>query len=82
MHDQSPHVTRLPVHLPNEQTICFLETATLEDLLAKNNTTLLTAYFELNKNDNFAKTLKYTEIPTHYTWDSKNKKWNLRKRLN
>ena len=31
----------------------------------------------MNSHDNFAKTLTYSEIRAHNTWDGKNKQWNI-----
>ncbi len=36
------------------------------------------AYFKLNKEDAFARTLKYDEIPEHYVQDNKSKEWKRR----
>jgi len=42
----------------------------------KNEDSQFTAWLYLN-HDNFAKTLTYSEIRVHYTWDGKNKQWNI-----
>lgn len=42
--------------------------------------TTLTAFFELCRNDPFARTLLYPEVPQYYTWDNGGKKFNRRKR--
>ena len=42
--------------------------------------TTLTAFFELCSTDNYAKTLKYAQVPEFYTWNKSTKKWNRRKR--
>lgn len=34
---------------------------------------------ELCQNDQFAKTLLYSQVPTYYTWNASGKKWNRRK---
>ena len=34
--------------------------------------TKLTAFFLLYKNDSSAKKLLYTEVPSYYTWNTKN----------
>lgn len=41
--------------------------------------TTLTAFFKLCSEDNFAKTLLYSEVPTYYTWNKLKKKFNRRK---
>ena len=72
MKDKSHAVIRLPVHLPNEQTIC-LESNTdnnIEDALtsATNQVTMLLDYFELNQRDEEAKQYTYINIPRHYVF--------------
>jgi len=42
--------------------------------------TTLTAFFNLNVVDDGARKYLYHELPEHYTWNSKTKKWNQRKR--
>ena len=41
---------------------------------------MLTAFFKLNDNDPFAKTLLFNEVPAYYTWDSKNRAFRRRVR--
>lgn len=41
--------------------------------------TTLTAFFEQCKQDGFAKTLLYNEIPKYYTWNASNKQFQRRK---
>ena len=42
--------------------------------------TTLTAFFNLCSHDDFAKTLKYHEVPKYYMWDKSRKKLARRKR--
>lgn len=81
MHGQHPNTVRLPIHLENQQNIMFNEEKSInhESILSKAHTQL-TEFFEINKNDNFSKTLQYHDIPKHYSWDQKNKKWKKRTR--
>jgi hypothetical protein len=78
--DKSHTVVRLPIHLKDSQQIFFQE-GDEEAALRRNATrkTALVNYFELNRTDNFAKTLKYAEIPLHYTLKADNT-WNRRVR--
>jgi hypothetical protein len=41
---------------------------------------LHSAFFDLCREDHFAKTLMYSQVPEFYTWDSRAKKWRRRKR--
>ena len=75
-----PAITRLPLHLENDELVRFEEDDILEDVLAeKPKQTMLVAYFERCLIDEFAKTLKYIEFPVYYVWNSKEHKWNPRK---
>ena len=63
MHEQSHTIYRLAVHLENEQTVYFREGQ--EEVAvekAKSKHTTLTAWFELNKNDSFARNINYLDI--------------------
>lgn len=67
MHDRSHTVMRLPVHLPNQQSIVFEEGNEEEALLAaQTGRTKLESWFMLNINDNCARECLYTDIPLHY----------------
>ena len=68
---RSHKVERLSVHTENQQKIIFHEN-NVAGALNKWETTL-TAWFNLNKKDDFAKKIKYANIPQYYTFE--NKKW-------
>lgn len=51
----------------------------MKDQLKNPKHTTLTAFFELCKKDDFAKTLLYNEVPAFYTWNSKIKIFCKRK---
>ena len=79
IHERLPPITRLDVHLPNGQRVIFNpERDNLVDLVAQPRTTKLTAFFELNQTDPFAKTLLYVDIPKHFRWVEG--KWKTRER--
>ena len=72
MHKKSHTVIRLPVHLPNQQSIVIHddpEDNNIENL--SNQTTMLLDYFELNKRDVEARNYTYVQIPQHYTYKTK-----------
>eukprot|EP00171_Calliarthron_tuberculosum_P000216 IDg216t1 len=43
--------------------------------------TKLTAWFELNKKFADAKKIKYSDVPTYFTWQKKSAEWTPRKKL-
>ena len=76
---RSHTVFNLPVPIENKQKIVF-EESKINEALTKWKTPL-TAWFELNKLDSFANSIKYINIPQYYTFDPQTKQWNKRKRL-
>jgi hypothetical protein len=83
-HCQSPMVVRLGCNLPSDPCVVFdpeteldqIELAT-ESQIARQ--THITAWFALNAVDEFARTLLYVEIPTHYVWLTPDNQWKRRK---
>ena len=75
MHDRSHAVTKLQVHLPNQQLVYFEEGNEEEavEQAAQRNTNL-TAYFQLNSEDAKARQYLYREIPLHYVYK---KRWSV-----
>ena len=65
VHGRYPSVQCLVVHDEDKQTVVFHEERP-KDALEKNKRTTLLAWFELNKEDNGAHSLKYHEIPEKY----------------
>ena len=76
----SHSVCRLPVHLPDQQVVTFQDDADLEGVLSSGAITKLTAFFQLCQNDDFARNLRYHEIPEHYTWQQASRSWRRRMR--
>ncbi|XP_025262562.1 uncharacterized protein LOC112637334 [Camponotus floridanus] len=64
LQDKSHAITRLPVHLPNEQNI-IIENENIDDAMtsALDQVTMLIDYFSLNLRDEEAKQYLYIEIP-------------------
>ena len=79
MHDKSHIIIRLAVHLPLQQTVYYRDGNEERAAQVGQNTTL-TAFFKLNEEDHNAHQYLYHEIPEHYTFDQRAKKWNLRRR--
>ena len=69
-------VISLSVHTENQQRIIFEENNETKAL--QNWKTTLTAWFELNRKDDYAKNIKYVNIPKYYNFE--NKCWIKRKR--
>jgi PIF1-like helicase/Helitron helicase-like domain at N-terminus len=79
MHDRSHCVIRLAVHLENQQGVTFQEGE--EQNAIDNSGSTLLAWFQLNASDPLARNFLYTEIPHHYIYVTKTRKWQARKRL-
>ena len=76
LHRKSHTVVRLALHLPGKQITVFEKGQELARIAsAAAQRTSLTAWFELNKKDSNARKYLYSEIPQHYKWNHKDKKW-------
>ena len=80
IHEHFPPIVQLAVHLENGQRIMFSANTALERAQGPPPATTLTAFFELCHEDNFARGLKYVDVPEFYTWNKSTKKWYKRKR--
>ena len=83
---KSHTVVRLPVHLPNQQTILIhsdTENMNIDNFIGQ--TTMLLDFFALNARDENARQYTYVQIPQHYTFKtilkngSKIRSWEIRK---
>jgi hypothetical protein len=70
LHKEWPPIMRLEIHLPRQQNVVFNPTVDEQTLIAQLHSTVSTlmAWFQLNIQDAFARTLHYIEVPEHYTW--------------
>ena len=81
MHEQSHTIYRLSVHLPHQQRVYFREGGEAEAVERESTrNTHLTAWFKLNTEDPNAREFLYTEIPHHYVFNDRAKKWIPRQR--
>jgi hypothetical protein len=86
IHDRSPAIERLPVHLPNQQLAIYRDTDNIQEIAnrAAANKTPLTEWFEANlKYLDLAKVLTYAEFPQEFTWKTDRPlglRWEPRKR--
>uniref|UniRef100_A0A803PIA8 ATP-dependent DNA helicase n=1 Tax=Cannabis sativa TaxID=3483 RepID=A0A803PIA8_CANSA len=81
IHYRKPSVERLPFDLPGEHTVIFGEDKCTEDVLATPGVdkTKFTEWLETNKNNEDARELAYSDFPTFWVWNSKDKIWTRRK---
>lgn len=79
---RSTSVMRLSFHLPGEQLIYFKADDEVEKVLNREDldNSMFLAWFELNKVNDLAKTLTYVDIPTMFTYNSKDKTFKLREK--
>ena len=73
LEDKSHNVTRFPLHLPNEQCVYFSDNPDEENIAInlENSSSKLLDYFKLNREDETAQNLCYSEIPTQFTYVKK-----------
>ncbi|XP_044005604.1 uncharacterized protein LOC122850538 [Aphidius gifuensis] len=82
LQEKSHSITRLPVHLSNQQTITLNDEAEETMRMIMNQQTMLMDYFALNQRDPMARIYTYAEIPEHYVFkkgSGKNGIWKPRK---
>lgn len=75
---RSHGVINLAVHTENQQKIVFEEKQ--ESKALNKWKTTLTAWLDLNNVDEFAKSIKYVNIPKYYSFNYQTKTWNRRER--
>jgi len=81
MYEQSHTIYRLSVHLPDQQRIYFRAGEEAEAVERESTTrTHLTAWFQLNSENPSVRDLLYTEIPLHFVFKDREKKWVPRQR--
>ena len=77
---QYPSVLRLQYHLPDHQFIVFNDNDHLYSVVHREDIhdTMLTRWFEVNRNHAAAKSLTYVEFPTRWVWNKGTKQWTPR----
>ncbi|XP_058810133.1 uncharacterized protein LOC131675242 [Phymastichus coffea] len=70
LQDKSHSVSRLPIHLPNEQSVIITQNEDELSLLAhlNNSSSMLLDYFSLNTTNDKARQYYYNEILKHFTY--------------
>ncbi|CAE1313400.1 unnamed protein product [Acanthosepion pharaonis] len=64
-------IVQLPVHLENDE-LRYFSADTAMDVAACTKDTTLTAFFKLCRQDEFARSLLYPDVPSYYVWTKKN----------
>ncbi|VDI62821.1 Hypothetical predicted protein [Mytilus galloprovincialis] len=78
LHDRSPAIQRLAVHLPHQENVVYKVGNARHTLEHAKNTTL-TAWFKINAEDPNARSVLYHHFPEQYTWDPSTSTWKPRK---
>ena len=80
IHKSFPAVTSLDLHLEGENEVFFQETEKEEKIKKKaSKDTQLTAFFKLCKENEFAASLCYQEVPNYFIYNKGLSKWTERK---
>ncbi|XP_019240131.1 PREDICTED: uncharacterized protein LOC109220120 [Nicotiana attenuata] len=84
IHHREPAVERLPFHLEGQNLIIFEEERRAESVLSTPGieVTKFTEWFEANKKYTEARDLTYSDFPTHFVWNSRDKTWTKRRNGN
>lgn len=82
IHHRDPSVERLMFHLPGENYVIFDNNQTLDTILDRSSSlfTKFLAWFEANNCYCNARLLTYTEFPTKFVWNQKERRWTPRKK--
>ena len=84
MHQESPNVVRLQVHLPGQQLVTWNSEIqpNIQEVVegAAGKDTTLMAYFKANAEYEDARQLLYQEFPQKFAWIQQKKKWQPRKK--
>jgi hypothetical protein len=77
-----PTVYSLQLHIENHQQVRYDDEDDLSTIIDNENTkrTMLTEFFEVNKANEFARTLLYRDFSAHFVWNSTKKIWTSRKK--
>jgi hypothetical protein len=92
MHSEVPHVTRLAVHLPQQQQVVFDDDADLHHVLERAQHTTLTRWMDFNRiaRERHSRqpagtplpdclTTTYDRFPSIATWDKASRTWHARR---
>ncbi|XP_022041580.1 uncharacterized protein LOC110944175 [Helianthus annuus] len=76
-----PAVLALQLHLPKNHSVTFTNTDIMSEVIhrERDKNTMLTAFFEKNRQDPTARQYLYKDFPAHYTWNKGDAIWKTRK---
>lgn len=82
IHQHWPPVQKLTFHLPNEQTILFNNSSNITDVVRRGEDyhTMFLAWFEANRKYPQGRHLTYSEYPSKFVYDKKERQWVPRQR--
>ncbi|CAA7031817.1 unnamed protein product [Microthlaspi erraticum] len=82
IHHRSVSVEKLTFHLEGKQLVIYKGSDKMERVVTRKliEKTMMLAWFELNKECEFARTLTYVQIPNYFTYVKSEKRWKRRKR--
>ncbi|CAN1174081.1 ATP-dependent DNA helicase PIF1 [Linum perenne] len=82
IHERTPSVFRLSVHLPGQHTVTWREGQTVNVILNRPNVgkTMLTEWFTLNRTCRSTHKYTYSEVTHGFTWDTQALQWIPRKK--
>jgi hypothetical protein len=80
MHEESPTVYRLPIHLKDEQMVFFHADDEAEDVAdrAQNKDTQLMGWFKANQSIPEANDCLYQDFPQRFVWVTEDRRWKVR----
>jgi PIF1-like helicase/Helitron helicase-like domain at N-terminus/Helicase len=78
MHGRSHTIVRLPIHLPDQQSVVFRDNQNIQNIQPPDS--MLLAYFYVCGIDPEASMYTYLDFPFHYSWDPKQKMWYKRQK--
>ncbi|XP_022003440.2 uncharacterized protein LOC110900870 [Helianthus annuus] len=75
-----PAVLALQLHLPNNQMVRFRDDELMPNIVdrERDKRTMLTTFFEINRNDETARVHLYKDFPKHFTWNGSTRRWSRR----
>ncbi|XP_022040020.1 uncharacterized protein LOC110942554 [Helianthus annuus] len=75
-----PAVLALQLHLPNNQMVRFRDDDLMPNIVdrERDKRTMLTTFFEINRNDETARVHLYKDFPKHFTWNGGTRRWSRR----